>query len=121
MRNLLAFSSASYRCKRLLQRPVEAIDDFGSFPEKALQALYPLEIRNHDASYITENVGNDENLVPALKQDLVGFCGSWSIRRLCENPALQGSRPRTAINSTCLRARLNAGVSKGSIGLWRES
>ena len=89
MRNLLAFSSASYRYKRLFQRPVEAIDDLGSFPEKALQALYLLEIRNHYASYITENVGNDENLVPALKQDLVGFCGSWSIRCLCENPALQ--------------------------------
>jgi hypothetical protein len=89
MRDLLALSPACYCDESLFQRPVEAIDDFGSLPEKAWQTLNPFEVRNHYTSDITENVRNDENLTPSFKQDLVGFGSSWAVRSLCQNPALQ--------------------------------
>src|ERR1700730_10399844 len=44
MRNLLLFRSSRYRNKSLFHGSQEAVDDFTSRPEKALQSLNPLKI-----------------------------------------------------------------------------
>ena len=70
--------------ERRFQNSKQFIDHFGLTPEKALQVLDPLEVRNDDAACIAQDVWNNEDLRPLI-ENAVGFGGCGAIRCLGEN------------------------------------
>ncbi len=56
----------------LLEDAEEFVHDFALVPKELLQALHPLEVGDDDAAGVAEDVGDDEDVVPALEEDAVG-------------------------------------------------
>ena len=63
-----------------------------SRPHEGLQALHPFEVGNDHAAGVAENVGNDEDLVPALVEDEVGFGRGRAVRAFGQDAALELGR-----------------------------
>ena len=66
----LSFFARRITCeKELLENAEKFVGHFRFRPEKGLQSLHPFEVGNDHAAGIAENIGDDEDFVPALVQN----------------------------------------------------
>src|SRR5438093_9928006 len=89
MRNFVFFGSPDHLRKRMLEDAEQFVGHFHFRPQKRLQTLHPLEIRNDHATGIAENVRDHENFVPALFQNKVSVGRGWTVGSFSENTALE--------------------------------
>ena len=59
------------------------------FPEELLEILHPLEIADHHAASIAEDIRDNKNLLPTLFQQEIRFRSGRSISSFSEDPAFQ--------------------------------
>ena len=59
---------------------------------KALQALHPFEVGNDHAAGVAQDVGDDEDFVPAIVQDEIGFRRGRAVRALGQDAAFDLGR-----------------------------
>src|SRR5205823_14943280 len=71
MRHPVFLRSPDYLHKGMLKDAEKFVRHFGFSPQKRLQTLHPLKVRNDHATGIAENVRNHENFVPPLFQNPV--------------------------------------------------
>ena len=60
-----------------------------SLQHEGLQALHPFEIGNDHATGVAQNIGNNENLVPALIENFIRFRRGRPVRAFSQNATLQ--------------------------------
>src|ERR1700730_16114908 len=73
----------------MLEDAEKFVGHFGLGPHEGLEALDPFEVGNDHAARVAENVGNNEELVPALVENEIGL---WRSRAVCafrQNAAFQ--------------------------------
>src|SRR5882724_2542372 len=71
MRNFVFLCSPYHLRKRMLKDAEEFVGHFRFRPQKCLQTLHPLEVRNDHAAGVAENIRDHENFVPALFENPV--------------------------------------------------
>src|SRR5205814_655163 len=86
-RDFLFAAQVEGLCERALQDAEEFVHHLALRPEEALQILNPLEIRNHHAARVAENVRDYKN-VAALFENNVSFGCRRSVGGLGQNAAL---------------------------------
>src|SRR5437773_10816940 len=71
MRNFVFLGSPDHLRKRMLKDAEEFVRHFRFRPQKRLQPLNPLEVRNDYAAGVAEDVWDHENFVPAIFQNQI--------------------------------------------------
>src|SRR5207253_9361800 len=71
MRNFVFFRSPDHLRKGMLKDAEEFVGHFRFGPQKCLQTLHPLEVRNDHAAGVAENIRDHENFAPALFENPV--------------------------------------------------
>src|SRR6266513_3731047 len=72
----------------MLKDAEEFVGHFRFCPQKCLQTLYPLEVRDDHAAGVAENIRDHENFVPAVFENPVCLWCSRTVRCLGEDTAL---------------------------------
>src|SRR5207249_9282085 len=73
----------------MLKDAEEFVGHFRFCPQKCLQTLHPLEVRNDHAAGVAKNIRDDENFVPALFENPVCLRCSRTVRCLGKDTALE--------------------------------
>ena len=73
----------------MLQDAEKFVGHFRLAPHESLQTLHPFEIGNDHAAGVAQNIGNNENFVPALIENHICFRRGRPIGAFSQNAALQ--------------------------------
>ncbi len=92
MRDLMRLGTTNNLRERMLEDAEKFVRHFGFRPHKGLQTLHPLKVRDDHAAGVTQDVGDDENFVPASVKNEIGLGRSRAIGAFGENAALQFRR-----------------------------
>src|SRR4030095_3721130 len=89
MRNLVFLRSSNYLRKRVLKDAEKFVGHFAFRPQKRLQTLDPLEIRNDHTARVAQNIWYDEYFIPSLLKNQVCRGRGRTVGAFCQNAALQ--------------------------------
>src|SRR6266576_6347986 len=73
----------------MLENAEKFVSHFRFRPQKRLQTLHPLEVRNDDAASVAQNVRDHEHFVPTLVEKQIRIWRGRAVRAFGKDAALE--------------------------------